>query len=155
MTHCSIRHPHSSRAEAVATVFSEILETYGSKALIDMDLPGVSQRTCGTIACHAGWYFLMKEINGTNLIKYMSGLRKFYTFGTVEMTEDLGFVDENALLNWAGDYPDLWGNLHGRRMFNSNKAFGVREVSIEIITDHWRGVADRLRHLETTGELPA
>jgi len=95
---------------------------------------------CGTTACHAGWFAVANN----------KSCRESYGFGYAadEMAQFLGFVRHCVLQDWAEENPNIWGNLYGRYIFSSCKAFGViREPTLEEIGTHWLQVADRAEEI--------
>ena len=62
----------------------------------------------------------------------------------------------DALLSWANDHPELWGNQYGDSMFSRAYAFTglrsqeteTRTISIAKVANHWEGVADRIETFE-------
>ena len=126
---------------------------------------------CGTFACHAGW-FAFAQIEGSApgtwdpRSPYFPGMERYvdrdgntvgFAQGALWMAITAGFTRDGpmtpaeALEQWANDHPDLWGNEHGRSMFNSPSAFLSYEeqeqnafMSLRTVAIHWEGVYERL-----------
>ena len=137
---------------------------------------------CGTSACHGGYYLLAKVdewVEAGNPLRYAykvneGGVLEQVDFGTCfEQYEyrqganwlalDLGFKNDtgtgtgalNDLTWWARCHPELWGNSDGAHMFGGEDAFGWDDDYQPVLQDiinHWRGVAERVREREETGE---
>ena len=157
----SYRHPTPEACRKVAAMFQSVCDDYGDtfKLLMSQDkikpiwdpeledAPTVAN-ACGTIACHAGAYWLAKK-----------GIDAYYNdfeLGEKAMAKDLGFHEKRDLLDWAGDNSWVWGNIDGRFMFLSDEAFPARHgphVTLPEIAEHWRTVADRLEALRSDGPL--
>ena len=123
---------------------------------------------CGTIHCHAGWYYLAKHWDKDNdrLVsrRHDTGKLKLevisYRHGAERMAKDLGFNCQTALENWARENPRVWGNEHGGLLFTICDAFDKdakadddKPLTLADIVEHWRGVGERLKKLENGGEL--
>lgn len=84
---------------------------------------------CGTPACIAGSYYLLREWDGeTKFPKQHLNFRH----GAEIMANDLGFSNANDLLSWGNCYPSIWGNCYGKEMFHSAAAYlGEDELLLE------------------------
>ena len=150
----------AERALNVARSFDAVAQRYGDKGFVDMGHVRVSKiektggEYCGTVACHAGWYFVSKgfelydedypTVRWASVIERIFGdasdyriedLRADYRPDTGSfhtsftsfvdiLVEDLGFSWEIELTCWAEENPDIWGNEFGYSMLSSSKAFG-------------------------------
>ena len=103
---------------------------------------------CGTVHCAAGWYAVSRKdsegwryaLKRWNEIEYLDGGRW--------MAEDLGLGDIIDLERWAGKNPEIWGNCHGKGMFQKALAYGDGEEtfaeSLRDVYEHWVRVRGRL-----------
>ena len=152
------------------------LDAYRRKAAatVDMSAAGlhVQQNPCRTVACTAGHYLAARWLEGHSKrirrMRVIDGMLKTptrqgyyltvgaYTHGAHELARDLGFSAREELEDWAHRHPDLWGNEHGSRLFESTDAWNKNRscnVTIETIARHLRNVAQRLEN--TVKGIPA
>lgn len=99
---------------------------------------------CGSPMCHGGWYATLLPMTKIGSMSFMVS----YSDGAKAIAQDLGFLDEEKLKNWAYENPELWGNKDGKYMFSSDSAFTGYEyisvVSLNQIVTHWEQVRDRV-----------
>ena len=113
--------------------------------ILDMDETSVIKHSCCTVACHGGYGAMIFNVG------------QFYEDGSNVIADYLGFSDNayclscDALQDWAGSNPLLWGNNHGEVMFSCVKAFGKAdwndEASLSDVVEHYLTVAKRLLEL--------
>lgn len=145
-----MKHPKSEDVYNVAMTFLNLAKAY-PESPVDMGSGIVSTEeekvgTCGSPACHAGWYLIGRMSNDEWDAMEVYGFRS----GVALMSADLGLKKGSWLRAWAHDNPDIWGNVYGRRMFYSTKAFGKESVTLKDIGKHWLEVAGRLEELENS-----
>ena len=152
----------SKKARDVAKIFDEAGE-YESHHVEMWETNVVKSKACGTVACHGGWYALMtartannyrwhtNENLGYKILRNDKDIPVGFLAGRRQMAQDLGFETPEELEDWARHNPEIWGNIHGLRMFASNTAFGIPNddtMTLKQIARHWHNVADRLEELE-------
>ena len=112
---------------------------------------------CGTIHCHAGWYYIAKRVSDDGEIVHDDFVAKYgcsveYQEGVSEMAEDLGYeyrpghiyTRGGPITTYFKERPDLWGNEFGIDMFCHDKAFGEGQISMKKIIEHWGNVGLRV-----------
>ena len=170
-------NPSSEKIFAVAQTFVDAQAAYPD-GKINMSLGGIrkDKTECGTFGCHAGWYSVGKAIGrlkfnadkttlGGDMLCFKNNVPVNYDRGQHKMAWDLGFKTIYDLLDWAEEYPEVWGSRHGDKMFESSKAFGGDDDSLSFY-DHsfvgetlrgspvaffagwWNNVAKRVEALE-------
>lgn len=138
-----MNQPIVKKVFELAMIFQTAAEAVGRRATVEMECYHVSQAVeenlCGTTACHAGWFGILRDGDGKRSTNYSDY--------ALEMAQFLGFCDDFELEEWARIHPELWGNNHGDNMFSCERAFGVKEggtVTLKRISDHWFKVGKRL-----------
>lgn len=160
-----MKHPTSKAVFEVVERFKSVLHLAILPYHLKMsEMNVVDNGSCGTVACHAGWYLLAKRI-AKERFYYRSGYHKDeFLKGIVAINNDLGFPKINTsgnnmydtpLLKWADDNEVIWGSRYGGAMFNSrgNMAFKTESrpdgvTNLRHIIDHWTEVGERLLALE-------
>jgi len=106
-----------------------------SDRFCSMSTVGIYHR-CRTPGCHGGWAAIALGIKEDH-----------YIYGAQALAQFLGFLDEEALRQWASDNPGIWGNEHGYYMFHKPFAFDQERdtFSVTVLIDWWEGVANRLK----------
>lgn len=101
-------------------------------------VPSSKKEVCGTPMCHGGWYAaasgLFRNSNNVNKATYNDGANV--------LANDLGFVGQCELEDWAEENPKLWGNESGTLMFCTSEAFNGA-TSLKQIRDWWADVRNR------------
>lgn len=133
----------------------ETLLTRPHPHVLDMEAATVVRiEECNTYACIAGSYLLAEDCGAWSVpIAHEPGVQTLtrggaeadYHKGALLMAEGLGFDSVVALLDWAEENPELWGNAFGYLMFESNMAWGGDpELTLADCVRHLRGVAARI-----------
>ncbi len=126
---------------------------------------------CGTVACHAGYYFLstleeIEECGGVHdwafelpdfpcdnpkrprvLRDTQTHTDASYHRGSYAMARDLGLETDLQLMEWARRNAHLWGCEGGDMMFGSRHAFGrtpEQDMNLLDFYSWWAAVADRV-----------
>ena len=149
-------HPTAEAVRNVVATFDRVIATHPS-ASVNMQFGNIFKNSCGTSACHAGWYRMDKIRHKLSEFVWASASLGFFVLydgnqlidfkdGAQNLAKDLGFNNAASLELWAWKNHDLWGNEYGIAMFGRAEAFGEREETITLrhIRDHWAGVAERL-----------
>lgn len=136
-------NPRWQDAEEIGLRFLQMHISNGIEKKVNMATTTTDRElafSCGTSACHGGWYAIYSdeyEVDG-------------YTTGKKLMSEDLGFDNELDLKYWAHGNPNLWGNAGGYNMFSDRigKRHPFGDFTLEDISNHWMGVAERLWEIQ-------
>ena len=157
-------NPTSEQVRKVASVFRDA-HARGNR-VVDMEESGLRNDernllvatedalTCGIIACHAGHYAIEKFLTEETERNFQFAN---YMDGAWMMACDLGFGETRfALMSWAEENREIWGNDYGYEMFTNLYAFVVDayegEITLLHIAKHWNGVADRMEKAGTDNE---
>ena len=160
----------SERVFKLVETFESILPYASKEDSLNMREAGISDRdpqrvkNCGTIHCHAGWYYLAKKWDRkSEFIDNEDSERNPYTgksrqvdyrSGIKMMAKDVGDMRSEQLKQWASVNPALWGNCWGYWMFTYEAAFGDKKgetpspLTLSHIVKHWEKVGYRLREKE-------
>lgn len=133
-----MKHPNPENCRILADTFL-LIHLQQPEARVEMMEPEFN--VCGTVACHAGWFAVARELNWES-----SGYG--FAHSARDMAKFLGLDSKLSLENWANDNPKLWGNVSGVFMFVGENAFGKDGVTLLDISNHWREVADRIEKLQ-------
>ena len=168
----TIPHPSVAALRKVGRAFLKRHRQNGH-AVVDMGEPRIIQvredNVCNTVACHAGWYYMIKMSKKLHLDALRDEYRMAsdnsevdYDMGKALLTEELfgkNAVDgEYTFPTWAGQYEEIWGNVHGTGMFSDEEAFMPEHYdgpypfkpTLEDIGNWYLAVAKRLEaHLKT------
>lgn len=127
--------------------FKKALQVAQHEGAVSM-LIGIKRSSCGTVACHAGWYALSRHLEGRTHRK--AGCT--YYGGAILLRSDLGLGEWPD--KWANRNPDIWGNDRGSYMFSDPIAFSKSKttITLQAIVDWWEDVAWRLLVLENAPE---
>lgn len=157
------RHPDPAKIRQAMDMMESLL--WASDGMVRMDLwsPEASLDMTSCTACHGGWLALTFAGFGEiywqtvgyapekyNQAVYRNTFESVgFDHGSDRMARHLGFGDDDELVQWARDNPDLWGNTYGGHMFhpgmNGRRAFNqVALFPLQVILDHWRDVALRI-----------
>ena len=130
--------------------FCDCLDEVGAGRSVNMMQEAIQEPSCGTPGCHAGWAYI--ALGG-----WACQERRLFQDGIEVLSKFLGF-DYNhndltaycQLAEWAT--PQIWGNDIGRHMFSSPSAFLFLKCPfpVEVISSHWRKVADRVESMSQT-----
>ena len=151
----------SKKIFKLVETFESILPYAQHRSSLNMGEEMISSRTyeCGTIHCHAGWYYLAKKWD-----RKASNFGEediLYTRGERLLSKDLGVEDSDILGDLLGeDISEIWGNDFGLRVFYDKIAFVSPDrpkgaETLQDIVDHWGEVGMRLmiEELYQEGEL--
>ena len=112
---------------------------------------------CGTIHCHAGWFFIANHLSDIDLDQKTIVRGEFskknelcFSEGIKDLYKHFGVVSVAHLCRELR--PFTWGNDECGSMFFSDRSFTPRNKSfaetLGDIVDHWAEVAMRLQILE-------
>jgi len=151
-----MEHPDPNKCRELGMLFLGLVESEPPKCRVNMS-KGV-YKSCGTSACHAGWFGVTQIKGAPKESRYRDGGLQTvdesfgYAGAASKMARFLGKSDKLSLKNWAKNNPDLWGNDNGEQMFSDSVSRGnpflpgqpLRDIKLKDIAMHWFAVGDRI-----------
>ena len=121
--------------------FNKVVHLGPKESNLEMDQPTIpTKHDCNTIACHAGWYAISKNLKRTYK-------RTHYEDGIEDIAQDLK-IDTRTLLSFMSNNPSIWGNAFGGGMFTMDRAFRTTTSNgaetLQDIIDFWQAVHKRV-----------
>ena len=126
--------------------FCDRLDVVSVGRSCDMMEPNITHNECGTPGCHAGWAAIALRERFSDYVSGAAVLNNHFGFDFFDPLEPNFLSVSLPISHWGGENPEIWGNELGRYMFCECRSFGL-DVDIfpaEVLSTHWRGVADRL-----------